>query len=216
MKTVIFVHGFGVLQDARGMFTDVSKVLASEMIRCVLFDLNVKDDSGNIVVNAFSKQVELLTHKYEENDEGDTYLVCHSQGCVVAALADLQNIRKTIFLAPPIESTNAKTMEYFKKNPSTVINEEGESRLARRDGTFTIVPSRYWDEKVNLNLSNLYKKYTSSNDVVVVKALLDEVISNDMTDEVFEKATVYELEADHNFTGDSRPLLVTIVEEAIR
>ncbi len=48
MKTVIFVHGFGVMKDARGMFTDIADTLTAEGVRCVLVDLNTKDAEGAI------------------------------------------------------------------------------------------------------------------------------------------------------------------------
>ncbi len=51
--TVIFVHGFGVMKDARGMFTEIKNKLSKEGINCELVDLNRKDGEGNILLNTF-------------------------------------------------------------------------------------------------------------------------------------------------------------------
>jgi hypothetical protein len=214
-RVAIFVHGFGVMKDSRGMFTEIVNALSAEGIESVLVDLNIKDSLGNITVNTFSKQAELLRKTYTENKENEVYLVCHSQGCIIAALANLEGTKKTIFLAPPVESDNSKTIEYFKKNLSTKINLDGESILARRDGTMTIVSSEYWREKEKLNLKSLYSDYVSHNKVVVVKASLDEVISNQLTDEVFKTAEIKEIEADHNFTGLSRVALISLLKKLV-
>lgn len=213
MKVAIFVHGFGVMRDARGMFTEIAAALSAEGVKCVLVDLNIKDSSGNIIANTFSKQAELLRKTYVENKGNEVSLMCHSQGCIIAALANLEGIKKTIFLAPPVETDNSKTIEYFKKNPLTRINLDGESRLARRDGTFTIVSSEYWRQKEELDLESLYRDYVLHNEVVVVKASLDEVISNQSTDVIFKTAEVTSvLEADHDFTGRSRVALISLLK----
>lgn len=214
-KTVIFVHGFGVMKDARGMFTEISDALSSRSINCILFDLNTLDADGNIALNTLNEQVQILKKIHAENSEGSVDLICHSLGCVVATLADLPHIRKTIFLAPPIENDYSKSVEYFSRNPLTTIDMNGTSRLARRDGTFTLVPPEYWLERKSLNFKELYGKYIAHNDVYVVKASLDELISNEETETIFKGANLLELESDHDFKDVARPLLVSLCEKLV-
>lgn len=214
-QTVIFVHGFGVMKDARGMFTEIADKLINNKINCVLVDLNKKDSEGNILLNTFSEQVKILKEIYEQNKNDTVDLICHSQGCIVASLANLPSIGKTIFLAPPTENNNNKTIEYFIKNKLTTININGVSNLARRDGTFTIVPADYWKEKDKINIRSLYDIYTMNNDVYVVKGLLDEVVSNKQLNSIFSNAKILELEANHNFTGDVRHQLVKLCEDLV-
>lgn len=209
MKTVIFVHGFGVMRDARGMFTDITNALTERGSKCVLFDLNTKDEDGNILLSPFSKQVQILINAYEDNKGNETYIIAHSQGCVVTALANLPNIKKTIFLAPPTDNNAEKTISYFMKNPLTSIDLEGTSRLARRDGTFTLVPKEYWTEREQLDIAQTYKTYTDRNKTVIVKATQDEVISNEAFSKIFSDVEVVELEANHDFTDNARETLVT-------
>jgi hypothetical protein len=139
---IIFIHGFGVEKDSRGMFSEISKFIEKKTeAECILFNLNKKNKDGYVVVKSFSEQVKKIKLIYEENKDADIVdLICHSQGCIVGAMADLKNIRKTIFLAPPVENDIKKTINYFSQNSLSKINLEGDSFLARRDGTFTVVP----------------------------------------------------------------------------
>lgn len=208
MKTVIFVHGFGVMKDARGMFTDIANSLTQNGIKCVLIDLNTKDGEGNILLSPFSKQVQILTSVYKENKTDETYIIAHSQGCIVTALANLPDIQTTVFLAPPTDNNIEKTISYFKKNPLTEINLSDTSRLGRRDGTFTLVPKEYWVERESLDITKEYGNYLSKNKTVVIKATNDEVISNNQFSEIFSNTKTIEIEADHDFNGASREKLV--------
>lgn len=60
MKKIIFVHGFGVLKDARGMFSEIESCLKEENYECVLFNLNDLSPEGHTLVNGFSEQVSRL------------------------------------------------------------------------------------------------------------------------------------------------------------
>lgn len=203
------------MKDARGMFTDIANALNEHGSKCVLIDLNIKDEDGNILLSPFSKQVQILTNAYEDNKGNETYIIAHSQGCVVTALANLPNIKKTIFLAPPTDNNAEKTISYFKKNPLTNIDLDGTSRLARRDGTFTLVPKEYWDEREQLDIARTYKTYTDRHKTVVVKATQDEVISNDEFFNIFKGIDTVEVEADHDFTKNAREDLVTLCNNLI-
>ena len=132
MKKILFVHGFGVLKDARGMFADIVTSLSDTNFVPVLFDLNDLDEEGNLVVSDFSEQVRRLKEVWvKESLDADLFIVAHSQGCIITALANLSNVTKTIFLAPPTENEGEEIIEYFKSKPGTEINLQGVSKLAR-------------------------------------------------------------------------------------
>jgi alpha/beta superfamily hydrolase len=212
-RNILFVHGFGVMKDARGMFTEIVNQLPKDY-NCILVDLNNKVEN-TILLNPFSKQIEILRIAKQQHFESETIdLICHSQGCTVAALANLPNIRKTIFLAPAVESNNEKTIAYFSKNPETKININGTSLLARRDGTFTSVPSEFWKEKELIDLVKLYENYTKTHDTIVIKALNDEVVSADVT-VYFKTSKIIELEADHDFRNESREALIATLKDLL-
>jgi len=215
MKIVIFVHGFGVMKDARGMFTDIAGALTEQGYKCVLIDLNAKDNDGNILLSPFSKQVQILTTAYEDNKGNETHIIAHSQGCVVTALANLPNIKKTIFLAPPTDNNAEKTISYFKKNPLTSIDLDGTSRLARRDGTFTLVPKEYWKEREPLDIASTYQTYITTHKTVVVKAAQDELVSNEEFASIFNDVEVTEIETNHDFADSGRGKLIAFCKKIL-
>jgi hypothetical protein len=142
---ILFIHGFGVMKDSRGIFSDISEFIGkNKNTECILFDLNDKNNSGGIRVQAFSTQIDKIKSVYEKHKDAETIdVICHSQGCLVGAMANLKKVRKTIFLAPPVENNIEKTINYFSQNPLSKIDLDGESFLERRDGTQTVVPKTF-------------------------------------------------------------------------
>ena len=212
-RKILFVHGFGVMKDSRGMFTELADVFREHGVTSILIDLNEKHEEGNIYVNSLSEQARILTETYErEHSDGSMVdIVCHSQGCVVATLAHIPAIRTTIFLAPPIENNPERTIAYFSRNPESVVDINGVSRFARNDGTSTFVPARYWEDRARIDYQALYKEYISSHETTVVIARNDEVVSNETAEEVFGSSNIVLLSADHNFTGTAREELRSLV-----
>ena len=209
MKKILFVHGFGVRKDARGLFGDIAHHLPDFTPVCT--DLNDIDEQGNIVVSDFSTQVARLRDVWNREHKGcDIYIIAHSQGCLVTALANLPNIRLTIFLAPPTDSKSEKTIQYFKSKTGTEINMTGISKLARSDGSYTIVPASYWIEKDKLVPQSVYADYVPCHKTVVLQATEDEVISNEGIQDIFRDIELHPIQASHNFDGHSR---IKLLEE---
>lgn len=210
MHKIIFIHGFGVTKNARGLFTDIAQAFEEKGARCILTDLNVVDEVGNITLNTISKQAEIVQTVFQENyKEGDTVdLICHSQGCVVGAIADLPNIRKVVLMTPPTNNDIQKTLEFFKSRPDTIINLEGESHLTRADGTRTIAHKEYWLDRQGMDYVEQYKKLASHNPVSTIIANQDEVVDNGAVEELAKITHLIHMDGNHNFTGDSREVLI--------
>jgi pimeloyl-ACP methyl ester carboxylesterase len=216
MKKILFIHGFGVMKDARGMFTDLADSLSDADFQPILFDLNDTDEEGNLVVSDFSEQVRRVKAVWDkEVKDSDLYVVAHSQGCIIAALANLPDISKTILLTPPTESSSEEILDYFRSKPATEINLEGISNLARSDGSFTIVPASYWVEKDAVDTTGLYQKFTEQNSVEVVRATEDEVISNVGMPAAFPDVAIRDIATNHNFENQGRAELVSLVKELL-
>ena len=100
MHIVIYSHGFGVRKDDRGLFTDIAAALPGATHR--MFDYNRRDETtGNLTVAPLAEQVGMLRNQIEKA-RADTPgaiidLICHSQGCIVAALLAPRDVRKTLF-----------------------------------------------------------------------------------------------------------------------
>lgn len=217
-RKILFVHGFGVMKDSRGMFTELAEVFSAHGITPILIDLSEQHDSGDIYVNSLSEQARILRETYErECDDGAVIdMICHSQGCLVASLANIPDVRITLFLAPPTENNPEKTINYFSKNPESVVDVNNTSRFTRRDGTSTFVPAVYWQDRARMNYQEIYQTYISSHETVVITALNDEVVSNEHINNIFGSAKIFPLSSDHNFTGTSREELRSLILNIIK
>lgn len=207
---VIFSHGFGVRKDDRGLFTDVALVLSG--IQTVMFDYNEVDEENNtLTVRPFSKQALMLDEVIKEqkqiNPDAVIDLICHSQGCRVAAIVQPVGIRKVILLAPPIDTGVERTLARYKDNPKTKIDIKGITELPRTDGSTTIVPAEYWQERESEILPiELYNQLSKLTEVIIIKPLQDTVLGDASFDGLSDKITVVELDGDHDFTHTRKEL----------
>lgn len=211
---VVFSHGFGVRQDDRGLFIDIGSTLGGA--RTVMFDYNEIDEENNVLkVRPFSEQVELLKKVVEEQKKNAldvvVDLVCHSQGCLVAALARLSGIRKTIFIAPPTDMDVERTLVRYRDNPKAEINLGGITKLPRTDGSTTIVPAEYWHEREKQDVPiDLYNKLAGTTELVVIKAKQDHALGDMSFDGLVKKVIIIELDGDHDFTTSRNNLCKVI------
>jgi peptide deformylase len=223
-RKIIFVHGFGVRKDARGIFTDLEKSFQSDVefknVEFVLTDLNtIREGDNNIYLNPLEKQKEILEKVFLENspkqaqtskEADDLYIVAHSQGCVVTCLANLPIVTKVFFLAPPSNNDLEKSIQKFKEKTGTAINLEGDSILVRRDGSKTIVPKEYWQGRENLDYLKLYKDFSRRQKVVTIMAKADQVVANDCKEEFEKFGKIIWVKGNHNFDGQRDKLAETI------
>lgn len=210
---VIYSHGFGVKKDSRGMFTEISNSLAN--MESVLFDYNEIDPITNdIHVRPFPEQIKIFNEVLSSYVNSDTVIdiVAHSQGCLVVALAKPRGIRKTILLAPTFSTNSDKLLEIFRSRPGTVIDKEGISKIARRDGSFTIVPSSFWTAREDIEPIDFYNALAETTDLVIVHANQDDVLPESPMDSLSKKIKIVDLDGDHNFNGTARPKLIETVK----
>ncbi len=216
---IIFVHGFGVKKDARGMFTQIIESLKKEEklkdTEFITVDLNDVKDT-DIYLNSLSKQAEILKNTYNREYFGDCVfdLICHSQGCVVASIAKLEKIRNVFFIAPPTNNDIQKTINSFKKRSGTKIDLLNESILMRKDGSRTFVPKGYWEDRKNLNYLDEYQTFSKINNIIVILGNQDETISNEAIEKSLRKITLIKIDGDHNFEGESRLNLIATIKKS--
>ncbi len=217
MKKIFFVHGFGVMKDSQGLFIDLSQSLELAGYQCCLIDLNTRDEEGNITQGSLSAQVGILRSVWASNcTEGDEcYIIAHSLGCVVTSSANIPNTVRTLFLAPPTRISGGTSKNRFTDRPGTVIDREGESRLARKDGTFTIVPAEVWREGEVLDVPALYAQYCNAHDVFVVRANQDKLVDGEHYDEVFGASRVVSIDGSHDFAGSARPMIAQLCQDLL-
>ncbi len=212
---VIFSHGFGVAKDSRGMFSGIVSMLGDN-VECVLFDYNIIDEISNtITIRPFGEQKNILEKIIAEtknkNPDAIIDIIAHSQGCVITGLVNPVGIHKIIFLAPPFDLKMQKLIKLFKERQGTEINFDGISKLARNDGTVSIVPKEFWQETKNLNPIDIYNNLALSNNVSVVNANQDEVLDIDNYVAIKNVDTI-NIDGDHNFSGEYRNTLLETIK----
>lgn len=218
-KGIIFSHGFGVRYDDRGLLTQIANTFPQ--YEAHLFDYNIPNETMNtLTVQPLTKQAkilesELLSFVSGSKSENIT-LICHSQGCIVAALADLSEtpIDKVIFLAPPATLEAKRIIERFAQREGSLLNREGMSRLVNSKGEVTLIPAEYWPDREAINVQSIYKELSKKYDLTIVRAAQDEVLGE--TDfSYLSGVEIIDLPADHNFVGQTRKQLLQVIEEIL-
>lgn len=208
MPKIIFSHGFGVRADARGLFNEISAAFPE--FESVLFDYNTLAEDGNTIVTPIDQQVEILESKLK-NVDGDSYLIAHSQGCMIAALAKLPRLKGVILLTPPKITNMNRVIDKMKVRPGSVVNLDGMSKYTRSDGKLTYIPKEYI-ESLGILESNdaLYQSLSEHSLVTIIKANDDHVLgATDFSD--LNNTRIIDLPGDHEFTGGERFGLIKIL-----
>ena len=216
-QVIVFSHGFGVRFGYKDLLPDIVKAFSG--VLCITFEYNDFDERTNsLTVSPLDKQAELLKQKVTEartaypNARID--LICHSQGCLVAAMAGLDNLNKVIFLAPPVDSAKSSIKMLFER-PGAQYDPKSMSILPRRDGSITKIPAAYWDSQSAIeSINDHYQSFAKKNNLIIVTATEDEVLGD--TDlSMLENATIHDISADHNFTGLARQKLITYLGKVL-
>jgi len=205
---IVFSHGFGVDKDSRGLFSDIAAIFGPD--NCIQFDYNdIDTGSKTITVAPLDRQAEKLRQVLSGIDE-PVNLICHSQGCLVAALAMPIGLQSILFLAPASTTTSNDFKELFGNR--LALGGVGEPDiLKRKDGTTTLVKQEYWDSLDTVgNAHELYAKLAGNTFLTVITAEGDELVGKKFP-MLENRAEVHTMTgADHNFTGDSRKKLLEI------
>lgn len=220
---VIFSHGFGTKKDDRGLFAGpqgISEFLAPFHIESVLFDYNeINETENTVTIKALSQQVIVLKNVIdtikEKYPDAVIDIIAHSQGCLVPASLLPSGIRKVLLTAPSLDVNNQRMVDMFASDPETVIDMKGISRLKRKDGTISIVPSEYWTERENADPISLYNGLSFVSDVTIIKAADDTILGDLSTDRLSSVIKQIRLPGDHGFKGEYRLKLLETIKDSI-
>lgn len=209
-RAIIYSHGFGVERDARGMFTDIAAAFPET--NHVLFDYNIPNRTENtLTVRPLSEQKDILLAEIArvrlQFPDATIDIVAHSIGSVVAALAQPEGIRRAVFLAPPLELASS-SLQRFAGRPGSVVDPDGLSRLARRDGSFTLVPAAFWKEREAIDPVALFNALSGMTELIVVLANQDDVVSAERKSLLSPQIQIIAIDGDHDFRSGSRTHLI--------
>lgn len=215
---IIYSHGFGVRKDDIGLMTDIALSFAEEA-QSLLFEYNeIDEEAKTLIVPPFSVQAAKLKTVIEKTQElhpnAIIDLVAHSQGTMVAGVAQPTGIRKTIFLAPVLDKSIQRSVDRYAANPKANINLNGMSQLPPKDGFARFVPKKYWSERMNLNVFDLYNKLAELTELIVLNANQDQLLgtSTDLKD-LSPKIKIESLDGDHSFNGEARSKLLKTIKK---
>lgn len=211
LDMIVFSHGFGVDKYSRGLFSDIANIFGEQ--NTLLFDYNkVNTANKTITLANLNDQASKLTGVLNNIDE-PINLICHSQGCLVAALAKPVGLQSILFLAPASTTNSDAFKKLFGKRLSKGKNGNPD-RLKRKDGTTTLIDQSYWDSLDAVgDIEKLYADLASKTFLTIITAEADEIVGKSFP-KLKNKAEIHTLlGADHNFTGDSRDKLLMIFKK---
>ena len=178
-----------------------------------MFDYGDVDQDGNTVVVPLHEQVSTLNEKLDRRVGENITLLCHSQGCVVAAMSSLHNVERCIFLAPPEVMSVDRMIKTFGKREGSSVDFEGITKFARSDGSKTIVPSAYFESIKNVNPKQLFVDASKKCKIIIVKAAEDQIVGD--TDFSGTDIQVLIVPGDHDFFGKDRPALLNALDSLL-
>ena len=214
---VIFIHGFGVRWDARGVYTDIVEKLPKDF-GSVLFDLYDTSDK-DVYIMPIAEQVKrvktMVQNIMKLHPHATVHLIAHSKGCIITSLSKIVVSGKVFFLAPP-ESFGTRLETYFKGYPGAK-EENGVLIIPRKDGTRTHIPETYFSESKAIDAENCMNTYAKAQKIHLLQTTMDEVIGNTTYSLLSQNSNVSitQIAADHNFTGTHRKELISYIIKRI-
>ncbi len=217
---IIFSHGFGVRKEDRGLFTAIAKALPDA--ESVLFDYNPMNEKANTLtaepLNEQTRKLRKVINAARVEYPGAVIdLVCHSQGCVVAALLKPRDMRKVIMLTPPDDVSEATVARQLGERRETAIDTTAvRTRLLRSDGSTTVIHPEYWQSLAGIEPVKLYNRLARFTTLRIINAKQDEVLDNVSFEGIDPGISLVSLEGSHNFEGEeSRKRLLYILQKEL-
>lgn len=212
-NVIITSHGFGVGHDSNGLFSELAELIADT--RFILFNYNETLPNGDMIVPSLYDQAKLLEMAVEQTDSENITIVAHSQGCIVASMAELgAKVNNVILLAPPAyigsEDIEAKLKERLGKDMSL------KTGLTLSDaGSGTMYFTKGYIESIDeVKPLELYRALAARIPTIIIRATNDELLG--YTDFQQTPVEIIDLQTDHNFTTDGvRLKLKAIIDKQL-
>jgi hypothetical protein len=186
-----------------------------------MFDYNpINEESNTLTVKPFGDQVlklrKVINSARAEYSGATIDLVCHSQGCVVAALLKPRDIRKIIMLTPPVDVSETRLLQQLGTRNGIEIDVNARTRLQRSDGSTTVIHPDYWQSLSRINPMKLYERLERFTQLRIISARQDEVLGDVSFDALKPAISCVVLDGNHNFSEEeSRKRVVYIVKKEL-
>ncbi|HJP96464.1 MAG TPA: hypothetical protein VJ843_03765 [Candidatus Saccharimonadales bacterium] len=216
---IIYSHGFGVRKDDRGLFTAIAKVAPDA--EHVMFHYNpINDKTNTLTAKPLNEQAQKLRKVINtariEYPGAVIDLVCHSQGCVPAAILKPRGIRKVIMLTPPDDVSEAVLVKQLESLTGVDIDVNSRTRLPRADGSTTVVRPEYWQSLAGIVPVKLYNRLARFTALRIINARNDEVLGSQNFEGIDPAISFVTLDGNHNFDDDeSRKRILYILQKEL-
>ena len=219
-KLIVYAHGFGVKRgDASNMFYDVANIAKNS--KSLLIDLNQDEESG-LIINDFGAQSRRLNSEISKlgasNPGLPIILIGHSMGCALIAKNKIL-AKQAIFLAPAVSDVEAKLKPRLMEREGSYYSTEERILYAKRsDGTTSKVPDSFFDSVRGEIWKDRYVSYLGIQpSTFLIVAEEDEILkveTKGILELKFKQIDIVE-GADHNFLGESRKKMLSVVSNLL-
>ena len=212
MKYLLFSHGFGVRKDSRGMFPDIAKAFPG--YKPIMFDYNNYDRKTNTTkVFSYRKQAKIIKSEIsrinKKDDKAEITIIAHSQGAIVAGLCNIKTF-KAVLLAPPTTVSARRS----KLRPNRKVLKNGSLMIIKKDGSKILLTTAFMLGLRFTKPLRIYERLALREPTVIISAKQDEMVNNLNLHKV-RSAELYEIDGDHNFTGQYRKGLIKKLKQII-
>ncbi len=218
-KIVIFSHWFGIRSGSYGLFTDLIKEFNNLWIESILTEYcDYHPDTNEVRVKPFSEQAIILQntidHTARNNPDADIILIGQSQWSTIISLCDTSKIKRIIMISPFFHTEAKDIIDRYTKDPSNIFSMTDTSIRKRSDGTTTMIPPSYREERFEINVINFYNRKAIENEVYIFYGLQDQIISFDEYNKV-KNIYLMNLDGDHDFSRQYRQPIIEKIKHVI-
>ncbi len=218
-KLILFSHGMGVMKDNRGLFPYLKRRIEPLGFETKMFDYNdINTETKEVYVKPFSKQAVILQDQIDRaKEEGyeEIVIIGQSQGSLIPALCDVSGVKQVIGISPFFHTNIDDILRRYSAKEGNVINFAGETRRRRSDGTTTVMPKEYWEERFKTNVEDLYNSLAKATQLTLINALQDEIMQFTNLQRV-KYARIINTDGDHDFSDEFLPILVVIIVRELK
>lgn len=207
-KIILFSHGFGIRKDNLGLFDFLAEKLTSLEITSRQFDYyDYNTETKEVVTFPFSVHADKLKVQLDllktEFPEKDIVIIAQSQGGVIPAfLSDLTKVTQVIAISPYFLTDREEVFARYAARPGNETNLEGTSYRPHKDGTITVIPKEYWDERFRTNPVALLNRLAEKVKLTLLFGKQDSLIKN-LDQKLLLQSMIINIDANHDFTGDN-------------
>jgi hypothetical protein len=211
---IIFVHGFGVTSNSRGLFTATE----NEFENTLYFMRSDFADMGNHQITAIpiSQQIQrfqcVINYSKTNFPHKHIIFIGHSQGCIIIAKA-MPSQSKILLLAPPPDPVYDNFIHSAGWNyPGSHLNLQGQSIMVRSDKTTIHAHPSFWHELKQIDSTRLYMDLAIKNNMYILQPENDYQKNNQNLKDLHIDCIQ---NADHDFHGESRLVLLQKLRELL-